>query len=146
MILLSQRDIRWSSIKMLPSTLTLGRYGCTTTAICMLSDYFKCFTLPSVAASHNIKYNSEGKILWNTIDFATFKFTQRVYAFDPVRIEDSLKDPDKAVILEVWNMSHWVALVRRSLFGGYVVADPWTGKLITIKKSEVTGSAHFIRK
>lgn len=144
MVILSQRDRRWSAIKMLPSSLTLGRYGCTTTSISMLSDYFNCFRSPDQIVDFNIKYTIDGLIKWESINFTKFRFEKRVRSFDPVAIEESLKNPIKAVILEVWNHTHWVVAIKKDIFGNYVIADPWDGNKKTIKKSEITGSAHFI--
>lgn len=146
MILLSQRDIRWSNILMLPSSLTLGRYGCTTTCLSMLSDYYNCFRSPDQIVDFNVKYTNAGYIKWESVDFKGFRFLKRVRYFDPTSIDESLRDPNKSVILEIWNKSHWVVALRRDIFGNFVIADPWDGKKKTIKPSEVTGSAHFLKK
>lgn len=143
MVILGQRDYRWSGIRLTPSKLTCGRYGCTTTCISMLSDYFKCFRMPSEVIGTNIKYTKDGLIMWEAINFPKFAFEKRVRTFDPSAIQVSLKDPKKAVILEV-DHSHWVVALSKNLFGGYNIADPWTGKKSTTRSYRaVTGSAHF---
>ncbi len=81
MMILNQYDPKWASVKMSPSSLTLGRFGCTTTAICMLSDYFKCFVLPPQAVNVNIKYTADGLIIWENIKFDRFKFEKRINIF-----------------------------------------------------------------
>jgi len=144
--LLCQRDIKWTNVKMTPSNLTLGRFGCLITSLCMVSEYFKCFTLPPQAIDTNIKLTKDGLVIWEKINFPTFKFEKRVRLFDPVAIADSLTDPRKAVVLNIWHGSHWVIALRGSIFGGFVIIDPWDGKKKTIKASEITGSAHFIAK
>ncbi len=145
MIILSQRDPRWSSVKMSPSNLTLGRFGCTTTCISMLSDYFNCFTLPSVAIDHNIKYTKDGLIRWETINFPNFTFEKRVRINDPSVINESLNNPKKACILTIDRDAHWVVALK-SLGDFYWIADPWDGKKRLLNKRRVSGSAHFIQK
>ena len=147
MILLNQLDLRWAKLTLTPSKLTVGRYGCTTTATCMLSDYFGEFTLPSVAAGHQIQYNSAGLILWDKINFKNFAFKTRFYGFEKDTIDDAIKNPDKAVILEV-NHSHWVVATGQGFFGDYAIADPWGGIKTTLrgKGYTITGGAVFIRK
>ena len=144
MIILSQLDLRWSKINMSPSTLTLGKAGCTTTCISMLSDYFRCFRSPDQIVANNVKYTNEGRILWQTVAFDKFKFEWRAYGRDDSRINESLKNPQKAVILEI-NHAHWVVALRR--IGPWIqVADPWGGTKHFINQKIVTGSAHFISK
>lgn len=148
MIKLSQRDLRWSNYVMAPSHLTLGRYGCTTTCISMLSDYFGCFESPESVAKNHLKYNAQGLILWATINFSKMAFKWREYTFNPVMIDESLKDPNKAVILQVNNGAHWVVAIRKVPFSKhYFIVDPWDGKVkTTAAYKNITGSAHFIRK
>ena len=43
MIKLSQRDPQWGDLKLGESNLTINRWGCTTTALSMLSDYFQSY-------------------------------------------------------------------------------------------------------
>ena len=147
MIVLNQWDYRWAKIKLLPSNLTMTRYGCTTTAICMLSDYFGCFKTPDQVVGINIKYTVDGLIIWESINFPAFKFVKRVRnLFDVVSVDDSLKDPDKAVILAINNDAHWVVALRKLPLGMYLVADPLGGKKRIVSKKIISGSAHFVRK
>lgn len=146
MILLSQRNPRWSMIKLSPSFLTVGRYGCTTTCICMLSDYFKCFTLPSVAVGHHIKYTQEGMIIWQSIDFPGFKFDRRIREFNEKEILASLTRRDGAAILAIDKDSHWVVAIRKLIGDWYVVADPWDGRRRLLNRKRISGSAHFLSK
>lgn len=148
MIRISQRDIRWTNLKLLPSKLTMGRYGCTTSCVCMISDYFECYSDPRAAIDQYIKYNEDGLILWDKINFLNFRFEKRLAGWQLAEIAESLKNPDKAVILQVANSSHWVVAVRR-IPGTkhYFIVDPFDGKLKTSYKYEnVTGSAHFVKK
>lgn len=145
MIILSQRDARWRDVLMSPSQLTLGRFGCTTTCISMLSDWYQCFTLPNRAVDNNIKYTKAGLIIWNQINFPKFKFAWRYYRHEPSYILESLKDPKKSVILAIDGDSHWVVVLSKVL-GYYWVADPWDGTKKLLKETRVSGSAHFISK
>lgn len=147
MQILSQRDPRWSAIKMKPSSLTLGRYGCTTTCISMLSDFYGCFVNPGKAAGENIKYTGTGLIMWDKINFPNFKFEKRRYGFSKTEIDYSLDRPALSVILEV-DSSHWVVALRRVPFTNlYWIADPWDGKKkLSSAYKKITGSAHFIAK
>lgn len=151
MVNLSQRDPRWASVKLGQSNVTVGRYGCTTTCISMLSDYFKSFIAPGVLASSILKYLKDGRIIWQSVDnIPRMKFEKRMYGQNDAEIMISLKDKKKAVILEVNNNSHWVVALRRSYWNkkDYIVLDPWTGKQCSALKTyhNITGSAHFISK
>lgn len=145
---LCQRSPLWSDVKMSPSNLTIGRYGCTTTCISMLSDYFKCFVSPRGMVGTNVKYTKDGLIIWTSISFPVFKFEKRLYGWNNAEIDISLKDPKKAVILEVANGSHWVVAIKKVPFTKhYFIVDPWDGKIkTTVAYKNVTGSAHFIVK
>lgn len=144
MVILSQLDQRWSKIKMLPSNITIGKAGCTTTAICMLSDYFKCFRTPDQVVNVNIFYNKDGEIIWSLTKFDKFKFEWRSYGRDNQKINESLKLKEKACILQIHD-SHWVVAIRR--IGPLIwVYDPWGGTKHFINQSIVTGAAHFIEK
>ena len=148
MIKISQTNSAWAKLFLFPSQLTVGRYGCTTCCICMLSDYFKCYKNPIEAIDKNIKYTKGGLIIWQSINFKNFKFEKRVYGFNKLLIDNSLRHPDKAVILEVNNHSHWVVAIRKVPFTNhYFVVDPWDGKIkTTMNLRNITGSAHFLRK
>ena len=148
MIILSQRDPRWATLKLGISPLTVGRYGCTTTCVSMLTDYFWCYTNPAQLAGQKDLYTKDGLILWNNLEFRKMRFVNRFYMRDDEKIADALKDPDKAVILEVANRSHWVVGLRPTYIGdSYVVADPWSGdKCDVIKRyKNITGGAYFAR-
>jgi ABC-type bacteriocin/lantibiotic exporter with double-glycine peptidase domain len=144
MILLSQRDPQYAQQKIGKSFLSIGRYGCTLTCISMLSDYFGCFTSPAKIAGMKEWFTNEGLVIWTKLAFTKFKFQKRLYGQDDVAIMDAIKDPKKAVILEV-DKSHWVVATGKSLFGGYKIADPWFGDRSTTRRyGKITGSALFI--
>jgi hypothetical protein len=146
MQILSQRDPKWAGDKLGASSLTLGRWGCTTTCISMLSDYFKCFKSPLEIAHNVSNYTPDGLILWQNLRFDKMCFVRREYVRNDQAIQEALKNPNKSVILQVNNKAHWVVALRKS-FGGndYLVADPWDGtKCWVIEKyHNITGAAYF---
>lgn len=149
MQLLSQRDPRWCQEKLGQTSLTIGRYGCTTVCLSMLSDYFGGFQVP-IKIAHNVNfYTPEGFIKWLNLTFLSMKFERREYGENATNIQFALKDPDRAVILLVNDGQHWVVGMRKSLLGNdWIVADPWTGKKCAAKGvyHNVTGAAYFVRK
>lgn len=144
---LSQSDPRWSSVKLGSSTLTMGRFGCTTTCLSMLSDYFECYQLPDKIASHIDWYTTDGLIIWSKLNFTCFEFESREYVVNKSKIIEYINDPNKAVILEVNNKSHWVVAVE-AIDTDFYCADPINGKkeLVLKKYNNITGMAFFKRK
>lgn len=158
MQILSQHDPRWAADHLGPSNLTVSGYGCTTCCISMLSDYFKCYKSPKDIAHNAANYTpvghpqGPGLIVWNNLKFDKMKFVWRDYGEKPEKIADAMKDPDKAVMLQVHNGAHWVVALRPPYFfeghkGDYWVADPWTGTKTWAKARyfNITGAAYFAR-
>lgn len=146
MIKLSQQDPKWSKVTLGKTRFTIGRYGCTTTCISMLSDYFQCYQAPDAIAKQYVKYTMDGLIMWETLKLAHMAMELRIRSRDDQAIQQSLKDPSKAVILNVNNGAHWVvALSKDILSKDYWVLDPWDGKKKLACKTyrNITGSAHF---
>lgn len=145
---LSQRDIRWKDERLGASVLTVGKYGCTTTGISMLTDYFGCFVSPKDIARNRHNYTRSGLILWGDLDFKNMKFVWRDYKEDKTRIADACKQKNKAVLLTVDGDSHWVVAVRPIEGGDYIIIDTWDGKKKNLKSAykKVTGAAFFERK
>jgi hypothetical protein len=149
MLHLSQRDSRWSQVKLGASSLTVGRYGCTTTCISMLTSLFNCTVLPGEIAHNAANYTKDGLVIWQALSFKKVAFEKRLYGFQPNEIDESIKHPKKAVILQVNDGAHWVVAIRKAYFGNdYIVLDPWTGKKVGARAAykNITGSAHFIAK
>lgn len=155
MIKLSQRDFRWADLRMPPSNLTLGRYGCTTFCLLMLADFFGCFVTPEKFIKENIKYTDHnypagaGLAIWGSLKLDNMKFVKRLHGFFPKEVDKSLVgSPKTAVILEVANRSHWVVAIRKVSFSKhYFIVDPWDGKVkTTAAYKNITGSAHFEAK
>lgn len=145
---LSQRDLAWANERLGSSKLTMGRFGCTTTCLSMISDYFKGFKSP-IELAHNINnYTIDGLVLWKSLRFPTMRFVDRIKGENRGAIMEALKNRDKAVILQVNDGAHWVVGVRKTMFGDdYVIVDPWDGKKKTLKATykNVTGAALFVR-
>lgn len=150
MQVLSQRDPRWANEKLGTSYVTVGRYGCTITCLSMLSDFFGRFKTPRYLAKY-LKYTKDGLIIWGSMPAVLpFKLEKRLYRRDDAEIKKSLKDPKKAVILQVDNY-HWVVCLGTYRFAPWIYrcADPWTGKKQVLLRplglySKITGSAHLI--
>ena len=147
MIPLSQRDPRWANVKLKGTNLTLGKVGCTTTCISMLSRYFGIGASPVFLASSALDYTPDGLLKWESVNrLSHMRFDKRGYGRDDKEIQDALSDPDRAVILQVANGSHWIVAVRKSfLVNDYICYDPWDGKRCAAiaKYKNITGFATF---
>lgn len=145
MIYLSQRDLEWSSDKLGSSTLTVGRFGCTTSCVSMVSDDFGCYKSPLELAHNANNYTKDGLILWKNLD-TTFK-NQMCFVFrgyGSTGFEQALNNPVQRVILQVNDHAHWVKLIRQS-GSDWIAIDPWDGKECKVfaKYKNITGYAIF---
>ncbi len=146
MKILSQRDPSWSAVKIGASNLTIGRYGCTVTCMSMLTDFFGNWGTPKQIAEHKEWFTKDGLVKWTALKLKAMDFEKRLYGRNDAEIDISLKDPNKACILEVEH-HHWVVCLGKDLFGRYRIADPWFGDKASITRyKSITGSSHFIRK
>lgn len=148
---LSQRDPAWSNVKMGNSNVTIGRFGCTITSCSMLSDYFSGYVSPPEIAGHNEVFTKEGYVIWSKLAFfPTMQFEDRLSGADMfVHVNQALRDPNQACILQVNGTAHWVVALGKSLFGNdYRILDPWTGKKGLARRDyhDITGCALFSRK
>lgn len=112
----------------------------------MLSSYFNCLSYPPAIASHADWFTKDGLILWKKMWFSRMEFKERVYTRNDVLIRDSLRDPRKAVLLNVNDGTHWVVGLSKSLWSNdYVCLDPWTGQKCLAMRSyrNIVGSSHF---
>lgn len=149
MIHLSQQDPRWAKVTLGDSPFIISRYGCTTTAISMLSDYFKGFQPPDALAKTFAKYTMAGLIIWQGLTLPTTQFEVRINARDDQSIMRSLKDPNGACILNVNNGAHWVVAIGKvPFFNDYWIVDPWDAKVkrACATYKNIVGSAHFKHK
>lgn len=149
MKILSQRDPIWSEKKLGSSNLTIGKFGCTTACLSMLTDYFGSYMRPDAIAAQktwytdkNYKYGA-GLVLWSKMKLP-MKFVKRTYGRDDVEFGKALKDPKTAVMFEVQG-KHWVLALSKNILGGYRIADPWFGDKSTTSryKDQITGAAFF---
>lgn len=157
MLSLSQQDTRWAASKLGASEITVGKYGCTTTCISMISHDFNCYKSPLELAHNANNYTPDGLILWNNFN-TTFKdqmrFVWRGYGaggratpmldFSPLLA--ALKNPNQRVALEVNNGAHWVKLVKKNVIGrDWTAIDAWDGREINVlaKYRNITGYAIF---
>lgn len=108
---LSQLDQRWGSLTLGQTPYTIARWGCTTTAICMvISKFVSDWPTPGVAAK-KWSYTKEGLLIWGQSDFEDVKFIKRGYGYNYNEIAEYANSKDKGVIIEV-NYNHWVAASR----------------------------------
>lgn len=144
----SQRDKRWSQKKLGNSSLTMGRFGCTTTSIADLSTYFGDNLNPAQIAD-KIKYTKDGLVMWPTCVFNKFEWWFREYGRKEVNIRNALADPKLAVILQVNNGAHWVVATGYDKLNRiFKIADPWFGDRSTMKRygNSITGASYFRSK
>lgn len=147
MLSFSQRDPRWANILIGKSRLTIGRYGCTITSIADLSTYFGDNLTPD-QINGKIRFTPDGLVIWASCVFGHFLFERREYGRNDREIAAALAHPDRAVILQVANKSHWVVASGfdrpNKLFR---IADPWLGDRATMAryKNDITGAAYFTR-
>lgn len=145
---LSQRDERWASVKLGKSPLTVGRFGCTITSICMLHSgfYGQEYIRPDQAAK-TFSFTRSGLIQWGETNFPGMKFVKRGYGFHYADIKEFASKPNCGVIVEVENGTHWCAVHSwNSWFSRPTLIDPWTSKVLwNWKKTyrNITGYALF---
>lgn len=157
MIYLKQTDPRWASITLGKSRSSLAAYGCTTTDISMLLDYFKCYIEPGKLAKL-LDYTADGSLLWNSVTEKTgMKFLWRYYSYVDKDAVDASKNPFQAVLLRTrvklqngTYSHHWVVGIRKVPFTKqtWVIVDPLTGTLTTTLKygNYIDGMATFCKK
>lgn len=157
MIQLSQYDPRWAKVTLGKTYCTLAKYGCTTTGLSVISDYFGNFITPAVLAKElfyiekDPKPENIGKIIWSSVPKVTnFRLVERQYKPNFESLNDILRypNPDWAVLLEVENGAHWVVATKKFPFmNEYFIIDPLGGKKrTTFVYKNITGAAIFTRK
>lgn len=148
MTVFSQRDPRWAKAKIGNSGLTIGRYGCVISSVAMLSSYFKPELTP-LETSKILSFTQDGKVFWQTANFANFAFYHRAYSRNDQTIAEHISNPDLAVILEVAGRSHWVVATGwQKEAKTYKIADPWLGDSSNMSRyqNNITGAAYFKKK
>ena len=145
MKILSQRDPKWSNVRLGDSIATIGRYGCTTTDISMALDFFGMYRTPAELA-RTLDYTKEGLILWDSLLKVGLRLVKRADGRNDSDIRAALKDPKTVCLLQVQG-NHWVLATSVRWLGGYGIADPWYGDIATTGryKEQITGFA-ILRK
>ena len=143
-----QRDPQWAALKISPSDLTIGRFGCVITALASMSAGFgDNLTPPEVA--DKCKFTDGGLIIWQFCDFSSFEWVHREYFRNDRKIGPALSDANRAVLLQVNEGAHWVlGLGYDKMRESYVIADPWFGDMCVMSryKNSITGASYFRRK
>jgi len=143
---LCQLDTRWSQDTLGHTEYTIGRWGCTVTAICMLQSRMdKETALMPPEAAKKWNFTDEGKVYWSN-DFGSLEFKGRYRNEEPDKT--TLKEwmtKERGIILEV-NYTHWVVGYYNGWWGLYCV-DPIDGKVKQVNKHyKITGFALFAKK
>lgn len=127
--LLKQSDPHWANVTLGQTTLPLRSKGCVVTSLAMADSYFRLdFKFPDQLAKE-LKFTADGLVMWESLPQAlSFRLERRLNVYDSKVIDESLRDPKRAVILEVNHGQHFVlGLKRIPLTNTYWVADPLTG-------------------
>lgn len=151
---LCQSDPRWSLHKIRGTYLTLARWGCTITAICMIhSKFYRNHIWPHQGASEwlfGTRGRLYGLIFWTSSIFTGMEFVGRFKGYNEQRIKEYSGDPNKGVILQV-DKYHWVAVGDKRL-GLRRYFDPIDGRVLYRltgrggRYRKVTGYAIFRKK
>jgi lysozyme len=145
----SQNNPLWKNDKMGSSSLTLGKYGCTSSVYCTQASWFGDTITPKELAKHKEAYTKDGLIIWQKLDaiFEHTKFLIRVRQFNEAMIDDALKDTNKACIVNVDFGYHWTAVLKKTYLG-YTASDPWPFPSVNrnYKNKDISGFAILTRK
>lgn len=143
----SQRDPGWAYFNIKGSKLSIGRFGCTLTAVADLSTYFGDNFTPN-DINQKTNFTSGGLIIWNSCFYPTFHFERREYGRNDENILRAIQDPSAAVILQVAEGSHWVVATGwQKENKTFKIADPWLGDFSNLARynNSITGAAYFRR-
>lgn len=147
MYVLSQRDSRWNTKTIGDTELTVGRYGCLITSLCMLYTKFWKKPLYPNEVCKTWKFDSSGRLLWTQTHFDGMEFVLRGYDYNFSKIKEYANNPNKGVVVFLDGV-HWNAV--SSVIGPWIILhDPWLGKVLWNWKSiykEISGYALFNKK
>lgn len=142
MKILSQRDPRWSALRLGASQLIMGRYGCTTTDIAMIEGI-----TPDILAKNPTLYTKDGLVIWTAFNkvLKNVKFAWRDVGFDPAKVDAAIKAGKQAILFEVDNGAHWVAFDNEKYGRDYLSLDPWDATRIRTlaKYGNITKVVYF---
>jgi GH25 family lysozyme M1 (1,4-beta-N-acetylmuramidase) len=135
---LSQKDPKWSSIKLGTSPVTIGGYGCLITCASMMLKYFGFDTDPAQLNENLIRsggYNKQNLFIWGSLNslYPGVRFLNRDKPAILSKIDEQLSlgrpvivnvdgTPASSVIDE-----HWVLVIGKE-GGYYIINDPIDGR------------------
>lgn len=143
-----QRDPEWAALKISPSNLSIGRFGCVVTAIASMSAGFGDNLTPPEVLNH-FEFTDEGLLIWRTGTLPSIKWEHREYFRNDPEIGAALADANRAVMLQVNEGAHWVlGLGFDTMRERLIIADPWFGDMTDMSryKNSITGASYFQRK
>ncbi|MBE6943651.1 MAG: hypothetical protein E7453_05255 [Ruminococcaceae bacterium] len=120
-----QTDSRWSWVTLGPSGQTMGKIGCTTTALAMAESYRQGKTIYPDAMAKKLSYTSSGSLYWPS------NYVGVTSGLDLKAIYEYLKQ-GKPVIVGFTNRNggqHWAVIYGYSggnslKTGGFLIRDP----------------------
>ncbi len=149
LIYLKQGDWRWGKVTIGNTPYTLARYGCTITALSMLTYWYGGYITPDRLAKL-LTFNNNGEILWHSIDkVCPFTFVFRYYSYDKKKLLEILRSKDNAAIVRVpyAGAAHWLTLIGYSPTRGFRCIDPLKGDVCyTSRYGNINGFAEVSRK
>ena len=136
MAIYSQRDAKWKNTKLGYGSTTIGRFGCTITALAqllLLNGYNETPATVNEKLKANKGFVGDNKnlIVWEAIVKAfKAKHLKRGYSYNNAEVLDAIKKY-KGCLIEVDGAKigapkHWVLYI-----GNGKALDPWTGKEIS---------------
>lgn len=144
---LSQLDPRWATTKIGRSKLTVGRWGCFLTSLCMgRSRLYPGSDWTPEKAAKDLKFTRQGLLIHNQ-DYPGFQFAGRIRAWnDEKKLKKFMRSKDQFACIAVNNDSHWVFAYYVGWFGIYIL-DPLDGKKKLLKRHYVpSGFALYLKK
>lgn len=151
MIYLSQKDPRWSYVRMGNSSSTIGGYGCLITSLSMLSSWYGKYRHPEWMAN-NLSFTNGGLLFWRSITDSELpmKFVYRYYQRNDAKMKEILKSANGSCVVEValGTGRHWLPVIGHSAIFGFKVVDPLRGDSVYLNKRypRITGFAELTRK
>jgi hypothetical protein len=140
----SQRDPKWANKRLGFSTLTIGNYGCTLTALSSLVSYVYQETYTPDRVNDMLKKAGGfvgALVLWSRVPlaFGKLKWMKRVYGYKNWEVASYVYLKKTPVLVEVNGAKigaprHWVLFL-----GNQKAMDPWTGNVISTSHYPPTG-------
>ncbi len=147
MNILSQRDPRWSGIKIGDTDLTLGGYGCTLTCIAMMAGINPDDVMRRLKAVGGLQ---GALVIWTKIHEAMpwMDFVWRGTSYDNDKVKQAISDNGACLvevdfdgIIATPNDRHWVLYV-----GNQLCNDPWVGQQVATSKYPIQKGYAVVKK